>query len=115
MQVAGKLVLSNPAPVLEGVTSTAPTSGTSAYKGVSLNRGSNRWEARIRIRGRAGARNVYLGSFVDEIAAARAFDAAVLTLHGDSHPMNFSPDKVCHCLHAELHFQDCSCQIFSAA
>ncbi len=80
--------------MLEGVTSTAPTSGTSAYKGVSLNRGSNRWEARIRIRGRSGARNVYLGSFVDEIAAARAFDAAVLSLHGDSHPMNFSADHV---------------------
>ncbi|KAK9833931.1 hypothetical protein WJX74_010135 [Apatococcus lobatus] len=90
---ARKLVLSSSAPPLEGVTSTAPTSGTSAYKGVSLNRGSNRWEARIRIRGRTGARNVYLGSFVDEIAAARAFDAAVLTLHGDSHPMNFSPDE----------------------
>ena len=76
------------------MTSSAPTSGTSAYKGVSLNRGSNRWEARIRIRGRSGARNVYLGSFVDEIAAARAFDAAVLSLHGDSHPMNFSADQV---------------------
>ena len=87
-------MLSNSAIVLEGVTSTAPTSGTSAYKGVSLNRGSNRWEARIRIRGRSGARNVYLGSFVDEIAAARAFDAAVLSLHGDSHPMNFSADDV---------------------
>ncbi|KAK9868199.1 hypothetical protein WJX84_001531 [Apatococcus fuscideae] len=91
---ARKLPLSSgSAPLLEGVTSTAPTSGTSAFKGVSLNRGSNRWEARIRIRGRTGARNVYLGSFVDEVAAARAFDSAVLSLHGASHPMNFSPDE----------------------
>lgn len=41
--------------------------GSSRFRGVSLNKGSGKWEARIR----EGGRNHYLGSFDDEREAAQ--------------------------------------------
>ena len=47
--------------------------GSSKYKGVSLHKKNGKWLASIRINHKA----TYLGLFVDEEAAARAYDAAV--------------------------------------
>ncbi|KAK9808652.1 hypothetical protein WJX72_001315 [[Myrmecia] bisecta] len=61
--------------------------GTSVFRGVSLNKGSGKWEARIRERGR----NHYLGSYDVEEEAARAFDLAALALRGVDAQINFPP------------------------
>ncbi len=65
------------------------------YRGVSLNKASGKFEARIREQGK----NHYLGSFSDEAEAARAFDAAVIAMRGRTAVRNFpaedSPNAVC--------------------
>ena len=61
------------------------TSNSSQFRGVSLNKASGKWEARIREAGR----NHYLGSFNGEADAARAFDAAALAMRGQAAVCNF--------------------------
>ena len=51
---------------------------SSQYRGVCWARRDQRWYAQIWSQGR----NQYLGCFVDEVAAARAYDKALLQLHG---------------------------------
>lgn len=52
--------------------------GTSRYKGVVSTPGG-KWSARIRINGK----KTYLGTFTDELAAARAYDDAALEHFGE--------------------------------
>jgi hypothetical protein len=53
--------------------------GTSQYKGVSWHRRDKKWHARIRINGK----RKHLGRFADELAAARAYDAAATKHFGE--------------------------------
>ena len=58
---------------------------TSIYRGVSYNKKAKKWYARV---GMCGGKEKFIGSFDDEIAAARAFDAFLMAqkLHK---PLNF--------------------------
>ena len=58
---------------------------SSRFRGVSLNKASRKWEARIRESGK----NHYLGSFTDEEMAARAFDNAAIAMRGPQAVCNF--------------------------
>ena len=68
---------------------------SSRFRGVSLNKASRKWEARIRESGK----NHYLGSFTDEEMAARAFDNAAIAMRGPQAVCNFPREgsnvKVC--------------------
>ena len=52
--------------------------GSSSYRGVSWHERSQRWEVRVWGNGRQH----FIGSFVDEVEAARAYDRAILRLRG---------------------------------
>jgi hypothetical protein len=58
---------------------------SSRFRGVSLNKASRKWEARIRESGK----NHYLGSFTNEELAAHAFDNAAIAMRGPSAVCNF--------------------------
>ena len=60
---------------------------TSSYRGVSWSKRHGKWSAEICHEGR----HHYLGSFVDEADAARAYDARArqLHVHGRQHALNF--------------------------
>jgi HNH endonuclease len=62
--------------------------GTSRYKGVSraADSANARWRARVMVNGR----NISLGRYDTEEAAARAYDAFVLVLYGDFARLNFA-------------------------
>ncbi|KAK2077506.1 hypothetical protein QBZ16_004351 [Prototheca wickerhamii] len=60
--------------------------GTSSFRGVT-HHPSGRWEARI---GVPGSKHIYLGLFVEEREAARAYDRALVRLRGRSAATNFS-------------------------
>ena len=62
-----------------------PIVGTSAYKGVSLEKSTGRWRAGIR----RDKKKVILGSFKTEIEAARAYDAEAIRLRGEFALVNF--------------------------
>ena len=68
---------------------TAQKGGSSRYHGVSHVRASGKWEAYIRIRGKKHC----LGTFVDEIAAARAYDVRAQVSDAHCDRINF-PDDV---------------------
>jgi hypothetical protein len=59
--------------------------GASRYKGVSWT--GYRWRASIKVNGRIA----HLGNFVNEEAAARAYDAAALAAWGEYAWLNFPP------------------------
>lgn len=70
----------------ENQHNTASKAGSSSqYKGVSFDKGKNKWVANIR------AKDVgyYLGSFLSEEDAARAYDAKAVELCGDFARLNF--------------------------
>ena len=69
----------------EGVPAVAVHRGTSRYQGVSWDRRKGRWFSQIQIRGN----RKFLGYYQDELAAARAYDAAAVKLHGASAALNF--------------------------
>jgi hypothetical protein len=61
------------------------SASTSQYKGVSWKKKPKRWLARISVYGEIK----WLGRFKDEIAAARAYDAAARELFGEFAALNF--------------------------
>lgn len=61
---------------------------TSSYKGVSLNRKSNRWQAHIK----KGEQRRYLGLYDSEQDAARAYNAAARHYFGEHAFVNDVPD-----------------------
>ena len=62
-------------------------SGRSKYLGVCWHAASSKWQAEIRSNGQRS----YLGVFVDESDAARAYDRAAIESHGEFARLNF-PD-----------------------
>jgi hypothetical protein len=60
-------------------------SAYSKYKGVTFRRGPRKWIAMISV---AGER-IFLGSFKDEIQAAKAYDKAAKKYHGEFAVLNF--------------------------
>jgi hypothetical protein len=63
--------------------------GSSKYRGVSFLARENKWRASIGHE----MRKIALGEFRDEEAAARAYDAAAIRLHGEFARLNF-PQEV---------------------
>ncbi len=59
--------------------------GTSKYRGVSLERKTGKWRAKIYFNGKY----MNLGSFEIEEDAARAYDAAAKIYHGEFASLNF--------------------------
>eukprot|EP00210_Caulerpa_lentillifera_P008604 g8208.t1 len=59
---------------------------SSAYRGVCWNKKNKRWQAAIN----NGGRYVYLGSYVEELEAAKAFDLAALQIRGSNAKLNFN-------------------------
>lgn len=59
--------------------------GCSLYKGVCKNRSNKRWRAVIYYKGH----QYFLGSFSDEILAARRYDEASRMMFGDKGYLNF--------------------------
>ena len=60
---------------------------TSKYRGVFKHK--NRWIAQIKY----GRKSRHIGSFVDEIAAARAYDSVAFAVFGDFARLNFPGGK----------------------
>lgn len=58
---------------------------SSRYKGVCYHIGKKKWQTNIKIYGQVK----YLGTFTDEIEAAKAYDAAARELFGDFARLNF--------------------------
>lgn len=70
----------------ENTVNTKPTGDfTSKYKGVYWNKTGKKWEAGIYHHGK----RIYIGRFVDEEEAARAYDAAARKYHGQYAYLNF--------------------------
>lgn len=62
-----------------------PRIGTSSYKGVTWHKGQRKWVARVRV----AYKLIHLGSFDDEILAAKAYDRAASGNFGEFAPVNF--------------------------
>ncbi|MHC4693236.1 MAG: hypothetical protein ACYS67_10890, partial [Planctomycetota bacterium] len=63
---------------------------SSKYKGVTRIRGKKLWKAHITV----NRRTILLGSFQDEIAAAKAYDKAAKKYHGQFASLNFTQPKL---------------------
>lgn len=62
------------------------SNNTSGYKGVTLNKRDDKWQAQIM----SGGRRKYLGGFTTPEAAALAYDKAAKELHGEFAKLNFT-------------------------
>jgi hypothetical protein len=66
---------------------------TSIYKGVSLIKETNRWRALIKsnelVPGSNKCKQIHLGYFESEIAAAQAYDAAAIIYYKEFAKLNF--------------------------
>ena len=65
------------------------TGGTSKYKGVSYMKTRNRWRATIQI----DHKQRYLGTYIDEDDAGRAYNKAALEIFGEFSLLNEIPEK----------------------
>jgi len=73
----------------ENLLNTGKRAGaTSPFKGVWLNRSTGRWYAAIRCRGQ----RIWLGAYVDEVEAARAYDLKAVDRFGVFARPNFPED-----------------------
>ena len=62
-----------------------PAESCSKYKGLEWDRIQRKWKARIQV----NRRKIYLGSFTEEIDAAKAYDTAAKKHHGVFASLNF--------------------------
>ena len=62
---------------------------SSKYIGVCLEKRRGRWEVRIRHQGKA----IWIGRFINEIDAAKAYDAAAKKYHGEFARLNFPEES----------------------
>lgn len=65
----------------------ALSKSTSRYRGVCLNRRNNKWRVEITL----NRRHISVGTFTDEIEAARAYNEAAIKLYGDKAKLNKLP------------------------
>jgi len=84
-----------------------PMNSSSQYRGVTFYRRTQRWEAHV---WRSG-KQVYLGGFRDEEAAARVYDKAVMKLRGSEADTNFDPAEYVEEM-KELKADECSPEEF---
>jgi len=70
----------------QNVQNQKKTRGSSLFKGVSWHAAAGKWMACVN----ANGRRFYLGIFENEIDAARAYDAAAITLFGEFARPNFA-------------------------
>jgi len=68
---------------------TPGSNASSQFRGVSFNSHSQKWKAVITV----GRKQYFLGYYVHEEEAARAYDKASLELRGPEAPTNFKYDK----------------------
>lgn len=66
-----------------------PWKGASKYKGVTFHRRQKRFIARVTINGK----RLHLGSFINEIDAAKAYDEAAKKYYGKYACLNFPPQQ----------------------
>jgi hypothetical protein len=59
--------------------------GTSVYKGVYWHKDGKKWRGQIKLNGKT----IYLGSFDNELDAAKVYDLAALKYHGEFANLNF--------------------------
>ncbi|MCH7557981.1 MAG: HNH endonuclease [Planctomycetes bacterium] len=78
-----------PATVSQNLCNRAKTKAKtrSKYKGLEWDKTQRKWKARIQLNGR----KIYLGSFANEIDAAKAYDHAAKKYHGQFACLNFPP------------------------
>ena len=65
-----------------------PSGSVSSFRGVSRAKSSSRWVAGISCA--KSKKKIHLGSFKDELDAARAYDAAAIKMHGPFATTNFA-------------------------
>jgi hypothetical protein len=79
-----------PATNSQNIANQRPRSdGGSSYRGVSYHKQRRKWCATIGV----NRRHIHLGLFTDEVAAARAYDAAAREHFGGFANLNFPPKK----------------------
>jgi frataxin-like iron-binding protein CyaY len=85
---------------------------TSRFKGVSWDKNRQRWVAFIK----AGDVRRQLGRFTDEEAAARAYDAGAVELHGRFARLNFPIEMITVCTLHDLAIPDtpCTCPVVTS-
>lgn len=76
-------------PTQNGRNAGLISSNTSGYIGVSRDKGTGRWQAKIKDQGR----QIYLGQFDDPVSAALARDEAARRIDSEFFRLNF-PDQV---------------------
>jgi hypothetical protein len=86
-RVKGQGVVAEPSslPGTKAVTHTSNKALSSRFRGVCWNKKNRRWQAAIN----ASGKYLYLGSFVSEDEAAKAFDRAAIKIRGRRGRLNF--------------------------
>lgn len=66
-----------------------PITNTTGYKGVYVSTGDNRWRARVKHNGKS----TQIGTYGSPEEAARAYDAYIISLHGEFAETNFPKEN----------------------